>query len=180
MPKIVVVKSVEGKIEDSRVIEGELTNIVKEIARRTLEEWNPEKSDFTIIKARYELRYKLPISPDLYDIIDELNLEKFREENNLIVVVPVYTISFDNEWLEDKYHDKAIYVVTYYIDEEEKKQIEEYAAETTKAPKGFQQGGLELSLTEEDIARLEAGLEEEVQTSKPKKYKSRRSKRKSK
>ncbi|HIP65970.1 MAG TPA: DUF2286 domain-containing protein [Pyrodictium sp.] len=165
MPKIVVVKSVEGKIEDSRIVEGRLPDVVKEIARKTLEEWDPEKSDFTIIKARYELRYKLPISPDLYDIIDELNLEKFREGNNLIVVVPVYTISFDNEWLEDKYHDKAVYVVTYYIDEEEKKQIEEYAVETTKAPKEFQQESPGLTLTEEDIAKLEAGLEEEAQTS---------------
>ena len=177
MPKIVVVKSVEGKIEDSRIVEGELTNIVKEIARKTLEEWDPERSDFTIIKARYELCYKLPISPDLYDIIDELNLEKFREGNNLIVVVPVYTISFNNEWLEDKYHDKAIYVVTYYIDEKEKKRIEEYAAETTKAPKEFQQEDLGLTLTEEDIARLEAELEEE-ETQTSKKRRSSRSRKK--
>ncbi|HIQ56182.1 MAG TPA: DUF2286 domain-containing protein [Pyrodictium sp.] len=178
MPKIVVVKSVEGKIEDSRIVEGELASIVKEIARKTLEEWDPEKSDFTIIKARYELRYKLPISPDLYDTINELNLEMFREENNLIVIVPVYTISFNNEWLEDKYHDKAIYVVTYYIDEEEKKQIEEYAAETTKAPKEFQQGSLGLTLTEEDIAKLEAGLEEEATQTSRKRRTSRSRKKK--
>ncbi len=141
---------------------------------RALEEWNPENSDFTAIRTKFEVRYKLPINPELYDALQELGLEMFREGNELVVNIPVLTISFDNAWLGDSYLDKRMYIVAPYIDDGEVQQLEEYLVDATKEPKKIQQESEGLTLGEEEIRRLEEGLEEIVEEQRPKKGRKRR------
>ncbi len=158
---VLVIRSVEGKIEDVKIYtDKSLEDVLREYGKKALDEWNPALSDFTIMKTFYELRYKLPIDPDLYDIIEALELEMMREGNELIVKLPVYTISFDNRWSGDSYRDLKVYVVAYMIDESVKKQLLEYAAETTAREKSLEPS---VSLTEEQLQRLEEGLREAEQ-----------------
>ncbi|KSW12333.1 hypothetical protein CF15_06225 [Pyrodictium occultum] len=157
--KILVIRSDEGKLTRSDVVEGDFNTVAKDIVRKALEEWHPSESDLTALRTKFELRYKLPIDPDLYDKLVELNLELMREGNELVVNLPVLTISFDNAWLEDAYLDRRMYVISYYLDEAAKRQLEEYAIEATKEPKKMG-GEAQLSLGEEEIKRLEEGLEE--------------------
>ncbi|BES81339.1 DUF2286 domain-containing protein [Pyrodictium abyssi] len=164
--KILVIRADEGKLVSSDVVEGDFSEVAKDIVRRALEEWNPAESDLTAIRTKFELRYKLPIDPDLYDKIMDLNLELIREGNELIVNLPVLTISFDNAWLDDAYLDKRMYIVSLYLDDAAKQQLEEYAVEATKEPKRIDTGQ-PLSLGEEDLKRLEEGLEE-IEEEKPK------------
>lgn len=164
--KILVIRADEGKLVSSDMVEGDFSEVAKDIVRRALEEWNPAESDLTAIRTKFELRYKLPIDPDLYDKIMDLNLELIKEGNELIVNLPVLTISFDNAWLDDAYLDRRMYIVSLYLDDVAKQQLEEYAVEATKEPKRIDMGQ-SLSLGEEDLKRLEEGLEE-IEEEKPK------------
>lgn len=173
--KVLVIRADEGKLTSSKIIDGDYNAVAKEVIKRALEEWNPGESDLTAIRTKLELRYKLPIDPDLYDKIRDLNLELAREGNELIVNLPVLTISFDNAWLDDAYLDRRMYIVSIYLDDSAKQQLEEYAIEATKEPKRIDTSQ-SITLGEEELRRLEEGLTE-IEEEKPKR---RRSKRKRK
>ncbi len=176
MAEILVVEAEDGRLLRDEVEEGELYEKVKEEASRLLKKWDPSLSDFTVIRGNYELTYKIPIPIPVVDKIQAFNLQVARAGNEAVVTLPVYTISYNNEWRGDTYRDRAICIVTYYIDEDAKKQIIEYAIEATSKPKQLTPQP-ELALTEEDIARLEAGLEEAEE--KPRKKRRRRRRKKS-
>jgi len=170
------VRSEEGAIKESRVLEGSMESIVKDVALEALKEWDPSSSDFTVIKAKYELRYKLPLNPNLAKLITSLGLEYSREGREVVVQLPVYTISFDNAWLEDSYIDRKMYIVSLVLDDESKRQIEDYAVEATRGPKKIEAfTSTEISLGEEEIEALEEGLKE-LEEEKPKRKRSRRRK----
>jgi len=174
--KVVVVRSEEGKIVSSEVLEGDIGEIVRRVAEQALKEWNPLNSDFTVLRAQYELRYPTPPpDPGIVDIGRELGLEMMREGNELVIIIPIYTISFDNSWMGDAYMDRKMYVVAVYLDELSKKQVEEYAAEATKEPKRLEGGAGGLTLTEDQLKALEEGLKE-LEEEKPKKRRRRRKK----
>ncbi len=180
---VLVVRSVEGKVEDVKIYEDKpIEEVLREYVKKAADEWNPQLSDLTVMRTFYELRYKLPIPPDLYDIVSELGLEMEREGNELIVKLPVFTISFDNRWSGETYRDLKVYVVTYLIDESVKDQIVEYAAETTGKEKSLTPETPQIELTPEQLQRLEEGLSEaeavETEEEKPKKRRKRNSRRK--
>ncbi len=174
--KVIVVLSEEGNVKEKNVIEGSLDNVVRKVAEKALKMWDPLSSDFTVIKSFLELRYRLPIDPDLYDRLLELGLEMMREGNELIVKLPVFTISFDNKWVDDTYMDRKMYVIAPVLDDESIAQIVEYASEATKAPKRVS-GSLEpLELDEEAIKRLEEGLGEAEISEKSERQRKKRTK----
>lgn len=174
MAQILIVETEDGKLIRQEVVEGNLYEKVKEVALKLIEKWDPSLSDFTVIRGGYELTYKIPVPVDVLDKIQEYGLQVARSGNEAIITLPVYTISYNNEWTGDTYRDRAICIVTYYIDEDAKKQIIDYAVDATSKPK---QLAPQLSLTEEELARLEEGLAEAEEAEKPKKRR-RRSRRK--
>jgi len=160
--KVVVIRSEEGKITNRQEIEGDIAIVVRNVAEQAFKEWDPSRSDFTVLRTKYDLEYSIPIDPDLLDAIEELGLEKeMQPPNKLIVKLPMITISFDNEWVGESYHEKKMYVIVPKLDDNAIKQVEEYAIEATKEPKRL--SGLEeeqLTLSEEELARLQEGLQE--------------------
>ncbi len=175
--KLLVVRSEDGKIVESRVVEGDLAQVAKQVAGKAMEEWDPATSDFTVLRVAFDLRYKLPLNPDLFDAIRDLGLEMERDADGVVVYVPVYTIGFDSRWMNDAYLERKMYVVTIYLDEEGKRQVEEYFARSTKEPKRVDSGTGELVITEDAMKSLEEGLKELEEEEKPKKSRGRRRKR---
>ncbi len=175
MSKTVIVHAEEGKLVASKVVNKIVEEVVKELAKKALEEWDPSSSDFTVIKTTLEVRYKLPIDPNLYERLIELNLEMMREGNDLVVRIPIYTISYDSSWIEDAYHERKIIVLSPYLDDEGKRQLEEYAIETTREPKRLETTP-QLQISEEELKRLEEGLRE-IEEEKPEKPKRTRKRR---
>ncbi len=173
--KIAVIRSEEGKIVQAEVIEGEFPEAIKGYARRAFEEWDPGTSDFTVLKTTFEVRYRLPINADLVDVIRDLQLPMMKEGNELIVQVPIATVSFDNIWINDAYHEKKMYIIAPYLDESEMEQLKGYAADATREPKRLD-AGMQFSLSEEELRRLEEGLAEMEQEEKPKRRRRRRKK----
>jgi|GEM_PF-625763 len=177
--RIRVIRSEQGKIVNNEVVEGDLAAIVRRYAEQAFKEWNPETSDFTVLRGKYELRLKLPIDPDLLDIIEELNLNKRIELNELVVEVPLITISFDNEWIGDNYYEKKMYIIVPELGAGDvMKEIESYAEEATKEAKSLSAvTEPQLSLSEDELRRLEEGLEEIEETEKKQTKKRRRRKK---
>lgn len=176
--KLLVVRSEDGKIVESEVVEGDLAQVAKQVAGKAMKEWDPATSDFTVLRVAFDLRYKLPLNPDLFDMIRDLGLEMERDADGVIVYIPVYTIGFDSRWMNDAYLEKKMYVVTLYLDEEGRRQVEEYFAKSTKEPKRVDAGAGELVISEDAMKSLEEGLKElEEVEEKPKKSRGRRKRR---
>ncbi len=182
--KIIVIRSEEGKITSKEELDKDMASVVKEVAERAFQEWDPSRSDFTVLRTKYDLEYSIPIDPDLLDVIEELGLEKeMQPPNKLIVKLPMVTISFDNEWIGESYYEKKMYIIAPRLDDNAVKQIEEYAIEATKEPKRL--SGIEeeqLTLSEEELARLQEGLQEiegGAEEGKKTKRRKRRSRKKS-
>ncbi|BBD71722.1 hypothetical protein HS1genome_0111 [Sulfodiicoccus acidiphilus] len=127
--KILLLKSERGRVTSEQLMEGELRAAVTSVAKKALEEWDVDKSDFVILKDVHEIRKKLPLSPSLYEVISKYL--KGKEQGEALAEVPVYIISFDNDWEEEDFKDRSVYLIAPYLDEESKNEMKEYAEELT-------------------------------------------------
>ena len=140
--KILVIRSEKGKVVESEIVEGALEDVVKDTARRALEEWDPGLSDFIILKDLREIELELPIDPKLFDILREYG-GLAKKGNIAIARLPLYTISFDNRMItENNYIENKVYLVTLFINEDLKTQVEVEAASITSektVPEGIEE-----------------------------------------
>ena len=153
--KILVVRAEDGKIVESKIVEGSITSIVKDIASKVLNKWDPESSDYVIIRDKYEVSLKLPLTKEQFERFSKFDIRR-TSEGYAVFNIPVYVVSYENEWQGDDYVDKKVYVISLYVDDNVKKEIEEWALESTKERRRT----YEIELSEEELKELEE-LEEE-------------------
>ncbi|AFZ70860.1 hypothetical protein Calag_1138 [Caldisphaera lagunensis DSM 15908] len=144
--KIIVIRSEVGKIISSELMEGELDQIVKKKSEDAMKEWNPETSDFIVLRDIRELELPLPLDPELVDILRNVGTLS-RTSEKAIARIPVYTISFENMMIgEDNYVEHKIYLISPYINDDIKTELEKEAVEITTekaAPEGIEEEGEE-------------------------------------
>ncbi len=165
--KVLVIRAEDGRVVQSVIEEGKIEDIVKNYARRALNEWEPIYSDFVVLRDKYEVRLKLPISPEQFEKFSKYGLER-TPDGYAVFSITIYTISFDNFWIEGSYQDRKMYLIAPYVDENIKKELEEAAAGSTLIQQTTMGGG------EVDFSELEEELEELEEEEKPKKTKRRR------
>lgn len=140
--KVIIIRSEMGKIISSEVTEGELDQIVKRKSEDAMKEWNPEISDFIVLRDVRELDLPLPLNPELVDILRNVGTLS-RTSEKAIVRFPIYTISFENMMIgEDNYVEHKIYLISPYINEDVKTELEKEAVEITTeklAPEGIEE-----------------------------------------
>ncbi len=163
--KVLVIRAEDGRIVQSTIEEGKIEDIVKNYARRALSEWEPIYSDFVVLRDKYEVRLKLPISPEQFEKFSKYGLER-TPDGYAVFSITIYTISFDNFWVEGSYQDRKMYLIAPYVDESIKRELEEAAAGSTI----IQQTSIE---SEVDFSELEEELEE-LEEEKPKRSKKRK------
>lgn len=129
--KIVVLKSVQGKVEEKKIIDGDVYEVVRETAKKALEEWEPAFNDFIIVRDKYEVTLKLPLKPEEFEKYSRFGLRKAGSDQ-AVFSVPVFLISYENEWREDNYVDKKVYLVSIYVNDDILGEMEEWVAEATK------------------------------------------------
>ena len=127
--KIIVVKSENGNVSKKDIVEGDLADVLRSTANEALKEWNENSSDFIIMKDLHEIHIPLPLKPQTYEIFK--NYIKSRTKQEAIAEIPVFVISFDNEWVESDFKDKKVYVVSLYIDDKSENEILDYAKQVT-------------------------------------------------
>ncbi|MEB3774595.1 MAG: DUF2286 domain-containing protein [Desulfurococcales archaeon] len=131
MTRITVIRGEYGKVTESRIVDSELEDVVKEVARSALNEWSPNESDFIVIKDLREIDLKLPLKPEIVDVLRKYGTLS-RAGDKAIAVIPVFTISFDNKMIsEDKYIENKVYIIAPYINDEVNTLLESLAAEIT-------------------------------------------------
>jgi len=135
--KTLVVKAERGVGVESELVAERFSVVVKDIARKALEEWNPLKSDFTAIRDDRDVEIDLPLKdPKLYDLLKNLNLTKISEDK-AVFTLPVYVISYDSEWIgTEDYVDNRVYIVSIYIDDETKRLVEQVAQDLVSKEPG--------------------------------------------
>ncbi|MDH7555414.1 MAG: DUF2286 domain-containing protein [Candidatus Methanosuratincola sp.] len=131
MSKTLVLRSREGSLVSKTTLDSEITQAVRKIVADAISFWKLETSDFIVIRDMYPVSVKLPISKEQYDLYS--NYDMSRTTNGSVMFnVPVYVISFDNEWQEEDYVDKEVIVVAPAVDQKVEEIITELAIEATK------------------------------------------------
>ncbi|PCN49925.1 hypothetical protein B6U99_07200, partial [Candidatus Geothermarchaeota archaeon ex4572_27] len=118
--RTIVARSRQGRIEEYSVVEGELRDVVRQVVMRALEAWDMEASDFIVMRDKYAMQVKLPLTKEQYEEYSKYELRRLSS-SEAELRVPIFIISFNNEWRGEDYVDKEIYVVAPYIDEEQAK-----------------------------------------------------------
>ncbi|MEB2793660.1 MAG: DUF2286 domain-containing protein [Caldisphaeraceae archaeon] len=129
--KLIVIRSEKGNISYSDIVEGELSQTVKRISEEVIKEWDPELSDFIVLKDTREVDLPLPLKPELVDMLRRIG-SLGRKSTKAVVKFPIYTISFENMMIdEDKYIENKIYLIAPYINDDIKAELESEAMEIT-------------------------------------------------
>ena len=144
--KVLVVRAEEGRVTESEVVEGELEEVVRRVAAKALEEWDPRVSDFIVIREVREVTLNLPIPGHLVDKLRPFGLRR-KGSNEAAFDLVVYTISFDNRLVseeEGSYIENKIYLIAPYIDDSLRAELEAQAAEIVtvkRPPEGIEELG---------------------------------------
>jgi len=128
--KIIVARSKQGKLEEVSIAEGELKTKVREVVEEALRLWDMETSDFIVMRDRYTMQVKLPLTKEQYEEYSKYDLRRLSG-SEAEVRIPIYVISFNNEWRGEDYVDKEVYVVAPYVNEEQAEDIKELASNAT-------------------------------------------------
>ncbi len=142
--KVLVIRAERGKVVKDEVVEGDLKELVKRKATEALGEWDPENSDFIVLKDEREVELPLPLKPELVDLFRSIG-SLSRTKDKAVARFPIYTISFENHMVsEDKYVEYKIYMLAPYIDEDIKTELEAEAQDITtekETPGGIAEEG---------------------------------------
>jgi hypothetical protein len=139
----------EGKVVKSEHLDGDITKNLKPVVSRLLNEWNPESSDFAIVRDEFVHRFKLPLNPKKYDIYSKFSLTK--EGNEGTITVPVYIVSYESILTDDRYVDKKLAIITHYIDDDVEKTAITYAENVAKEEEETEELEEELEENEEEL-----------------------------
>jgi Uncharacterized protein conserved in archaea len=131
--KVAVMRAELGEIKEKNLVEGDFNKVLKDVVVKALGLWDPQKSDLIIMKHRQEINVKLPISKEQYELYSQYNLR--RKGDYATFEIPVYLISFENEWVDDSIFDSKVFVVAPYIDDYCTEKVEELAKSITTPEK---------------------------------------------
>ncbi|QKQ99504.1 DUF2286 domain-containing protein [Metallosphaera tengchongensis] len=127
--KVIILKSESGKVTSNFVEEGEIGEVVRRTAEKALKEWNELTSDFIIMRDSQEAKLPLPLKPEIYE--KTKNFLTGKDKSFAMLKLPVFIISFDNQWKEENFQDKRVYVISYYLTDELKEELTNYASQVT-------------------------------------------------
>jgi len=133
--RCLVIQAHSGKIKKKEVVEGQLEDIVKEVAKNLLiNDWLPTFSDFMILRDSIEIELKVGTDREIIAKYKEHGLKRTGKDT-LTSNLPIYLIVYESlKVSEDKYHDRGVAVVAPYIREDDVKILEELLEETTRKP----------------------------------------------
>ena len=140
--RVAVIRSEMGRVVESMVLEGSVYDVVKDITRHVMDEWDPGRSDFLVMRDNRKVTILgEPDEAALRELEAEGRVE--RLPNAVEVYLPIFVISFDNEFLdEEDYVDNKVYVIAPLVADGLREEMEVYAAELTvrkERPEGIEE-----------------------------------------
>ncbi|MEM0021854.1 MAG: DUF2286 domain-containing protein [Fervidicoccaceae archaeon] len=151
----IVIQAHSGKIKKKEVLEGQLEDVVKSVAKDLLmNEWLPTFSDFMILRDSIEIELKVGSDKEVIARYRDFGLKRTGKDT-IIATLPVYLIVYESlKVSEENYHDRGVAAVAPYIREDDAKILEDLLEETTRKP------SLEELAKEEKELELEEESEE--------------------
>ncbi|MDH5811924.1 MAG: DUF2286 domain-containing protein [Candidatus Methanomethylicaceae archaeon] len=130
--EVLIVRSKEGSLVSKSRVPGDLKEAVKKQVLEALSLWDVERADFTVIRdPQYPVSVKLPITKEQYEMYSKFDMSR-TSDGSVVFQIPVYIISFDNEYKDDNYLDKEVFVVAPALDQKVEDAVVELAIESTK------------------------------------------------
>ncbi|MFB6471142.1 MAG: DUF2286 domain-containing protein [Vulcanisaeta sp. AZ3] len=112
----VVVYVENGNIVNKEIIKVNLPDAVKNYVKRLLDQWDPEASDFIVLKVPQPLSLNLPLSKEVYKRTERFGVK--RVGNRAELEIPTYEIIYSNRWMgEDMNAEKFVVIMPYINDE---------------------------------------------------------------
>ncbi|MEM4746139.1 MAG: DUF2286 domain-containing protein, partial [Metallosphaera sp.] len=111
--KVIILKSESGKVTADYLEEGDIGDVVRRTAEKALKEWNELTSDFIIMRDSQEAKLPLPLKPEIYE--KTKNFLTGKDKTSAFLKLPIFIISFDNQWREENFQDRKVYVISYYL-----------------------------------------------------------------
>lgn len=137
MAGIAIFWSENGAIKSVEKVEGELSQAIKRAVLKSMEDWDVTKSDLMVMRDLYPVSVKLPLTKEQYERYSGYNLRRAGGEATF--EVPVYFISYENEWRGESYVDRKVAVVAPIVDDFVEKAIFELAENATKEPEELEE-----------------------------------------
>lgn len=89
---------------------------MKNYVKKLLDKWNPEESDFIVLKVPQTVSLDLPLSKELYKRVEKYGVK--RVGNKAEVEIPTYEIIYSNRWMgEDMEADRFVVIMPYINDD---------------------------------------------------------------
>ncbi|MCS7139955.1 MAG: DUF2286 domain-containing protein [Candidatus Nezhaarchaeota archaeon] len=156
--KSVLIHSDRGSIKRVIEIEGPLHEAVKKAAFEALQLWNPEASDFVVMRDNYVKTLKLPLTREEYEYYSKFELK--RSTDKAEAIIPIYVASFNNEWRDTDYYDNEVFIIAPKLPSEDLEELKKRAmlATSEEQLETYELGGLEEDL--ESLGEEEEGEED--------------------
>ncbi|KUO91665.1 MAG: DUF2286 domain-containing protein [Thermocladium sp.] len=121
MSESVIIYVENNNIAKKEVLKGDVSTVVKDLAKKLIEEWDPNASDFIILKDQYPVKLPLPLSKELMDKLSSFDIK--RVGNEAEASLPVYEITYSNKWEEETFKAERLIVISPLINDEITTQI---------------------------------------------------------
>lgn len=116
-----------GKVVNRELVDMEVFDVAKRVARELLERWDPSSSDFIVLKDTYTVSYRAPISRELLERIRRYSPK--RVEDRVEAYLPVFEIIHGGQWSGESLKVGDATIVFPYVDEETTEEILRRTAE---------------------------------------------------
>jgi len=117
----VIIYVENNNIAKKEVLKGGVSTVVKDLAKKLIEEWDPNASDFIVLKDQYPVKLALPLSKELMDKLSSFDIK--RVGNEAEASLPVYEITYSNKWEEETFKAERLIVISPFINDEVTTQI---------------------------------------------------------
>lgn len=125
MEEFVVIRQRRGmKPEIIKVRGKSLEAIVKKVALEAVREWDPRNSDLVITRDFHTVALDLPLSKEDFNRFRVYGLR--RAGSKAFFDLPMYEISNDNDWQENRIDLRNIVIIAPYVNESVIKELLEY------------------------------------------------------
>ncbi|MEM1537887.1 MAG: DUF2286 domain-containing protein [Candidatus Nezhaarchaeales archaeon] len=130
MGKVIVMKAENGGLMEVKVVEEELGKVIKTVVNTALTLWDYERSDLVVMKDKYLVEVKLPLTKEQLDLYSKFELRR-TSSSTAQYRVPVWVVSYNNKWTRNGYVDYGVFIVAPYVDEAQFNEMREIAVNAT-------------------------------------------------
>jgi len=124
----VVVYIDNNKVVKKERVQGDIVTVVKNYAKKLIDEWNAESSDFIVLRDNYTVTLKKPIRPEIVDTIRKFGVRHMGDK--VEVTIPVYELLYSNRWVEESFQADSLILILPYLGDDVTDQITETVLRT--------------------------------------------------